>query len=145
MTELIKEDGEDVFANSVLVRRDMVTGTNSFNIGQYLRARNICPSSLRIELGDNGRLIYGGFITLQFRHTEFTVENGSREIMAMMLPQKINACTHEIKKITVHPQDRDHRESQTQVVCHLNPSAYLAVYPNISPTTLKKPELLEMQ
>ncbi|KAH3737250.1 hypothetical protein DPMN_043833 [Dreissena polymorpha] len=61
MTELskrhsvtVKEDGEDVFANSVLVRRDMrATGTNSFNIGQYLRARNICPSSLRIELGGN--------------------------------------------------------------------------------------------
>ncbi|KAH3724120.1 hypothetical protein DPMN_049930 [Dreissena polymorpha] len=60
MTELSKRhsvtDGEDVFANSVLVRRDMATGINSFNIGQYLRARNICPSSLRIELGDNGRV-----------------------------------------------------------------------------------------
>ncbi|KAH3881473.1 hypothetical protein DPMN_005399 [Dreissena polymorpha] len=63
MTELskrhsvaVKEDGEDVFANSVLVRRDMATGINSFHIGQYLRARNICPSSLRIEFGDNGRV-----------------------------------------------------------------------------------------
>ncbi|KAH3862465.1 uncharacterized protein LOC127870435 [Dreissena polymorpha] len=63
MTELskrhsvtVKEDGEDIFANSVLVRRDMATGINSFHIGQYLRARNICPFSLRIELGDYGRV-----------------------------------------------------------------------------------------
>ncbi|KAH3708009.1 hypothetical protein DPMN_067448 [Dreissena polymorpha] len=63
MTELskrhsvkVKEDGEDVFENSVLVRRDMATGTNCFNIGQYLRARNICPASLRLELGENGRV-----------------------------------------------------------------------------------------
>ncbi|KAH3810434.1 hypothetical protein DPMN_138826 [Dreissena polymorpha] len=64
MTELskrhsvtVKEDGEDVFENSVLVRRHMATGINRFHIGQYFRARNICPSSLRIELGDNGRLV----------------------------------------------------------------------------------------
>ncbi|KAH3857714.1 hypothetical protein DPMN_100326 [Dreissena polymorpha] len=52
----VKEDGEAVFENSVLVRRDSATGINSLHIGQYLRARNICPSSLRIELGDNGRV-----------------------------------------------------------------------------------------
>ena len=34
----------------------MAAGANSFNIGQYLRARNICPDSLRLELGENGRV-----------------------------------------------------------------------------------------